>query len=164
MVRLFVSGVVVLSLLYALWSVSLYRIANYGCLKGAWLSLIPVMNLLFFCWVADVFAEYMHEESPRITRWLFASVSVLFVVSMVIHMMVPYETALMVSSILLQISAVTLVLILSWNYVLFIGMTFEHMLLVSALSIFCLQPIVMFLVSLRLPSKAEEVAEIFSGQ
>lgn len=164
MVRLFVSGVVVLSLLYALWSVSLYRIANYGCLKRAWVSFIPVMNLLYFCWVADVFAEYMHEESPRITRWIFAGVAVLFVVSMVVHMLVPYETASMVSSILLQISAVTLVLILSWNYVLFVGMTFEHMLLVSALSIFCLQPIVMLLVSLRLPSKAEEVAEIFSGQ
>ena len=46
-------GIITIVVLNLLGSIGLYRIARYTCFRCAWLSLVPVVNLVYLCAVAD---------------------------------------------------------------------------------------------------------------
>lgn len=46
-------GIITIVVLNLLGSIGLYRIARYTCFGCVWLSLVPVVNLVYLCAVAD---------------------------------------------------------------------------------------------------------------
>lgn len=156
MERLFIP-ILVLVGLYCIYGIALFRMGRYMCLHVPALAFVPIVNLLYMCYISDNMMLMLHEQRINVTRFVAPAVLIIGVLAWITN-------AGVVTNIIWQVAAVTFVLTLSWAYVSILVTLYEHSLLVWTLSLLCLAPIVTLACSFRLPKVAEEVAELYSGQ
>lgn len=156
MERLFIPILVIVGL-YCVYGIALYRMGRYMCLHMPVLSFVPIINLLYMCYISDNIMWTLHEQRLNVTRFVAP-------ITLLIGVIAWFIDAGVVTNIIWQISAVTFMLTLSWAYVSMLAILYEHSVLVWILSLLCLAPIVTLVCSFKLPKVAEEVAELYSGQ
>lgn len=109
-------GIITIVVLNLLGSIGLYRIARYTCFRCAWSSLVPVVNLVYLCAVADKLNVESMECDWSIHAYVAISAITLSIIGFFVQKYILTDMTIIAGRIMFCTGIVTFIIDLSMAY------------------------------------------------
>ena len=109
-------GIITIVVLNLLGSIGLYRIARYTCFGCAWLRLVPVVNLVYLCAVADKLNVESMECDWSIHAYIAISAITLSIIGFFVQKYILTDMTIIAGRIMFCTGIVTFIIDLSMAY------------------------------------------------
>lgn len=109
-------GIITIVVLNLLGSIGLYRTARYTCFRCAWLSLVPVVNLVYLCAVADKLNVESMECDWSIHAYVAISAITLSIIGFFVQKYILTDMTIIAGRIMFCTGIVTFIIDLSMAY------------------------------------------------
>lgn len=153
--------IAICAILYVVSLVSVWRISAYLCLRFKWLLLIPGVNILYFCYMADRLTVEAYTSKHSFNA-LTAIVSiVLMVVGFVVSKYIPYDYTIIGGRVLFLSALSALCITVAFSYSCVLAESMSKPVLCLLASIIVPFPVFLLIASFKIPENIEEVIELY---
>jgi hypothetical protein len=141
----------ILGMLYAITCFAVWRVAHYLCLPFQFAMLLPLVNIVYMCYVADKLTVEAHTSKSSYSG-----------VACAIELTLALIFFLTKTNVAFLVSSASLFITLAYAYACFIVDGFEHSGIALLATFFVTPPILMLIASFNIPHRVEEVVELYS--
>ena len=148
--------------LYLIFSVAVYRTANYLCLAFPLLAFIPVVNILYFLYTTDDLVLEAHDSKYRIyaTGGIAAYAFLLMGFVLRFHTLLAWRVITGNTLLIIGMAMLFIFCFTAYASFLFVGLRKPVICLVA--SVLVPAPVFMLLASFNIPAELEEVVDLYS--
>lgn len=146
---------------YALFSISTYKMAKYLCMRFPLLSFVPIVNLIYFCFVSDTVSVEAKSSGYSYSGLFMIAAIIVTTLGIILLKGFHYDITLIMGRILLFVGIAEAFITLSFSFMSVLVETMRFPALCILASFVVTPPVFMLIASFKLPSVMEEVIELY---
>lgn len=146
---------------YTLFSVSTFKMAKYLCMHMPLLAFVPIVNLVYFCFVADTTTTEAKSSDWSYSGLLAISAVVVILLGILLLCCFHYDSTIILGRILVFAGMAEAFITLSFSFMSLLVETMRFPTLCILASFIVTPPVLMLIASFKLPSVMEEVIELY---
>lgn len=151
----------VISALHIVGSLAVWRIAHYLCLHVQLLAFIPIVNLVYLCYVYDRVSVESYDCEYSVASVVAGVAGVVVLVSLLVLHIFHYDVTIIVGRILFLTGICVLFVTISMAYVVLIWDSFRYPILWVFLSVLFTPCVILLIASFKIHTYVEEGVALY---